>query len=109
MEAVGYIERGGKGRGAYWCIHPDLYNRLSGDGQGETRRRIDWEAAKTRVLSILIERARRCEPGLSNKDIRRITRFDRNQVFRLMAELRQENPGLQPPERGKYARHEFRE
>ena len=59
MESAGYIEHGGKGRGTYWCIHPDLYNRLAEGGQGEVRRRIDWEAAKTRVLSILMERARR--------------------------------------------------
>jgi ATP-dependent DNA helicase RecG len=56
-----------------------------------------------------MERARRGEPGLSNKEIRQITRFDRNQVYRLMTELRQENPFLQSPGRGKYARHEFRQ
>ena len=42
-----------------------------------------------------MERARRNEPGLSNKDIRQITRFDRNQARRLMQELMQENAGLQ--------------
>lgn len=109
MESAGYIEHGGKGRGVYWCIHPDLYNRLTEGDQGEARRRIDWEAAKTRVLSILIERARRSEPGLSNKEIRQITRFDRNQVHRLMTELRQENSDLQPPGRGKYARHKIKD
>lgn len=108
MESERYIEHGGKGRGSYWCIHPDLYNRFTGGDQGEARRRIDWEAAKTRVLSILMERARRGDPGLSNKEIRQITRFDRNQVFRLMTELRQENSDLQPPGRGKHARHEFK-
>ena len=82
-------------------------NRLSESSQAEARQRIDWEAAKTRVLSILLQRARRGEPGLSNKEIRRITRFDRNQVFRLMTELRRENPNLQPPGRGKYAKHEI--
>lgn len=93
----------------YWCIHPDLYNRLTEGDQGEARRRIDWEAAKTRVLSILMERARQDEQGLSNKEIRQITRFDRNQVLQLMAELRRENPEIQPPGRGKYARHAFKE
>ena len=109
MESAGYIEHGGKGRGVYWSIHPDLYNRLTEGNQGEARRRINWEAAKNRVLSILIERARRGETGLSNKEIRQITRFDRNQVHRLMTELRQENPDLQPPGRGKYARYEIKD
>ncbi len=109
MEGRSYIEHGGTKRGAYWCIHPALYARLADDGQADQRRRIDWEAAKTRVLSILMERARRNEAGLSNKEIRQITRFDRHQVHRLMTELRQENPGLLPPGRGKHARHEFKQ
>lgn len=111
MEAVGYLEHGGTGRGAYWCMRPNLYRRLAEaeDGQGEARRRIDWEAAKARVLSILMERARRGEPGLSNQEIRQITRFDRNQVHRLMTELRHEHPGLQPPGRGQSARHTIRQ
>ena len=107
MESSGYVERGVQDEGDYWRIYHDLYKRLSEGGQGEVPRRIDWEAAKTRVLSILIERARRGEPGLSNREIRQITHFDRNQVYRLMAELRQENPDLQPPGRGRHARHEF--
>ncbi len=74
----------------------------------ETRRRIDWDAAKTRVLSILIERAKRGEAGLTNKEIRQITRFDRNHAYRLMRELREENPQIQPPGKGKHARYEYR-
>lgn len=108
MERQGYVEHGGSGRGAYWSIHPELYARLRADGNAETRRRIDWDAAKTRVLSILIERARRGEPGLSNKEIRQITRFDRNHAYRLMRELRKENPQIQPPGKGKHARYEYR-
>ncbi|WP_346796346.1 ATP-binding protein [Halomonas sp. Bachu 37] len=107
MEPLDYVEHGGTGRGAYWSIHPKLYDRLRQDGNAEKRRRIDWDAAKTRVLSILMERARRGEPGLSNKEIRQITRFDRNQTYRLMAELREENPQIQPPGKGKYARYEY--
>ncbi|WP_018716650.1 ATP-binding protein [Arhodomonas aquaeolei] len=108
MERQGYVEHGGSGRGAYWSIHPELYARLRADGNAETRRRIDWDAAKTRVLSILIERAKRGEEGLSNKEIRQITRFDRNHAYRLMRELREENPQIQPPGKGKHARYEYR-
>lgn len=108
MENRDYVEHGGSGRGAYWSIHPELYARLRADGNAETRRRIDWDAAKTRVLSILIERARRGEAGLSNKEIRQITRFDRHHAYRLMRELRAENPQVQPPGKGKHARYEYR-
>lgn len=107
MESAGYIEHGDNGRESYWRIHPELYDRLAQGGQSEVRRGIDWEAAKSRVLSILVERARQGEPGLSNREIRQITRLDRNQALRLMTQLRRENPDLQPPGRGKHARHEF--
>jgi|AntDeeMinimDraft_4_1070355.scaffolds.fasta_scaffold00809_3 ATP-dependent DNA helicase RecG len=108
MEQQDYVEHGGSGRGAYWSIHPELYARLSTHGNAETRRRIDWDAAKTRVLSVLVEREKRGDPGLTNHEVRRITRFDRNHAYRLMRELRAENPEIQPPGRGKYARYEYR-
>jgi ATP-dependent DNA helicase RecG len=85
-----YLERGGTGRGTYWRIQSALYqkivNRLS-----ERTRRIDWEAAKTRVLSVLKQRAVNKEPGLTNAEIRQITLLNRDQVKRLMAELRNES------------------
>ena len=87
MESAGYIEHGGTGRGAYWCIQPEFYNRLAEDGQSEARRRIGWDAAKTRVLSILMDRAKRSEGGLKNAEVRKITRYSRNQVTTLMREL----------------------
>ena len=108
MESVDYIERGGNGQDVYWCIHPDLYNRLAEGGQSGVHRRIGWKAAKTLVMSMLTERSRRGEPGLSNRKIRQFTGFDRNRVHRLMTELMRENPDLQHPGRGRYARYELR-
>lgn len=107
MEQQGYIEHGGTGRGTYWSIHPTLYARLEPGDNAEKRRRIDWDAAKTRVLSILMERAKRGEPGLSNKEIRQITHFSRNQTYRLMVDLRWENPQINPPGKGRFARYEY--
>jgi len=48
---LGYLERGGTGRGTYWILSYDLHSRLSGPGHPDRDRRIDWEAAKTRVLN----------------------------------------------------------
>lgn len=107
LEQRGYVEHGGVGRGTYWSMHPDLYNRLSGDDQGEARRRIDWEAAKTRVLSILVERSRRGEQGMSNQEIRQVTRFDRNQARRLMQELQHENQRLKQFGERRWTRYEY--
>ncbi|MBW1739462.1 MAG: AAA family ATPase, partial [Deltaproteobacteria bacterium] len=53
---LGYLERGGTGRGTYWILSYDLHSRLSGPGHPDRDRRIDWEAAKTRVLSVLKQR-----------------------------------------------------
>jgi len=100
-----YLERGGTGRGTYWTLHAELYRRLSASGPPERSRRIDWEAAKTRILSILMDRAKRGEQGLSNKEIRQITHFDRFQAIRLMKELIAENPDIQKPDRGRNARY----
>lgn len=104
---LGYLERGGTGRGTYWRLRSDLHRRLSAPGHAEQDRRIDWEAAKTRVLSILMDRTKQGEPRHSNKEIRLITHLDRRQVVRLMAELRKENPEIRPPRRGRWARYEW--
>jgi ATP-dependent DNA helicase RecG len=85
-----YLERGGTGRGTYWMLRPDLHHRLSAPGHPERDRRIDWEAAKTRVLSVLKQRAERGALGLTNADVRAITHLGRSQVKRLMDELRSE-------------------
>jgi len=105
---IAYLDRGGTGRGTYWSLRHDLHRSLSASGHPERDRRIDWEAAKTRVLSILMDRARRGEPGLSNKEIRQITRFNRHQVTRMLLELRAENLELQTTGHGAGARYEWK-
>ncbi len=89
----GYLERGGGGAGTYWTLRPELHRRLAGRGDPERDRRIDWEAAKTRVLSVLRQRSRRGEPGLTNSEIRAITHLNRAQAVRLMDQLRTETEG----------------
>jgi len=103
----GYLERGGTGRGTYWIVRYDLHRRLSVPGHPERDRRIEWDAAKTRVLSILMERARRGEPGLSNEGIRQITHYDRNQSRRLMLELMKENPAVRKNGERRWARYAY--
>ncbi len=102
-----YLERGGTGRGTYWMLRPDLHRRLIADGHPERDRRIDWEAAKTRVLSVLRQRAERGDVGLSNAEIRQITHLDRHQVLRLMRELIAENSQVELIGRGRFARYRF--
>jgi len=87
---LGYLERGGAGRGTYWTLRHDLHRSLSASGHPERDRRIDWEAAKTRVLSVLKRRAEKGVPGLQNAEVRQISHFDRQQVNRLIHELEEE-------------------
>ena len=87
---LGYLDRGGSGRGTYWTLRRGIHARLAAPGSPDRDRRMDWEAAKTRVLSALRHRARRGEPGMSNADIRHLTGLGRAQVKRLMGQLAEE-------------------
>lgn len=86
----GYLERGGTGRGIYWSLRADLHHRLGGEGHAERDRRISWEAAKTRILNILLHRHQHGGAPLTNAEIREIARLDRVQAKRLMASLRKD-------------------
>lgn len=100
MEHYALIERGGTGRGTYWTLNPKVHEQLAAPGHPERDRRIDWEAAKARVLSILMERSKRKGSGISNKEIRQVTHYNRQQVTRLINQLRNEHPQIQMSGRG---------
>jgi len=108
MEKTGYIEHGGAGRGAYWSINPALYRKLSDTKDADMRRRIDWDAAKTRILSVLKERAKHGEPGLSNAEIRHITKYGRNHAYQLITELREENAEIEMINKNKKALYVYK-
>ena len=84
---LGYLDQGGSGRNSYWTLRPNVHARLAGPGDPERDRRLDWEAAKTRVLSVIRQRAKRGDDPLANADVRRMTRFNRHEVLRLVSEL----------------------
>lgn len=100
-----YLERGGSGRGTWWRMKPALHKRLDGMGHAERNQRIDWDVAKTRVLNMLKQRAKRGELGMSNSEVREVTGYDRQQVNRLIHELESEAVRLTGHGRG--ARYAF--
>lgn len=100
VQIFDYLERGGAGRGSWWRMKPALHRRLEGLGHAERDQRIDWGVAKTRVLNMLKQRARRGEPGLTNAGIREVTAYDRQQVNRLIHELEAEGVRMQGHGRG---------
>lgn len=89
-----WIERGGTGRGTYWRLARSLANRLLPQSLLRSQSRIDLETAKTRITSILKQRSNAKELGLSNAEIRTITSFNRDQVNRLMRDLRHQHPEI---------------
>jgi ATP-dependent DNA helicase RecG len=104
----GWIQRGGTGRGTYWTLSLPLARNLRTDALQESVTRIDWDSAKTRVLSMLKQRATAAQPGMSNAEIRAVLKYDRNQVFKLLQELRHENPKVVSTSHGAGARYEWK-
>ncbi len=102
-----YLKRGGGGRGTYWTISRSVHQSLMAPGNFDSKQRMDWDASKTRVLSILMQRAKKGEVGLTNADIRQITMFNRQQVFRLMRQLIDENPRISLLSKGRYAQYKY--
>ncbi len=90
----GYLEHGGSGRSLYWSLHPAIYRELELDGHPYGDRRTEWEAAKMHVLSMLRQQKDSPDKYLTNADIRKITRLNRDQVKRLMRELRDQYPQI---------------
>ncbi len=90
----GYLEHGGSGRSLYWALHPAIYRELELEGHPYGDRRTEWEAAKMHVLSMLRQQKDSSENYLTNADIRKITRLNRDQVKRLMRELRNQHPQI---------------
>lgn len=86
-----FLERGGTGRSTYWALTPGLHRSLNLSGHPDGDSRMDWEAAKAAVLSVLRKRRGTTDNSLMNEDIRKITHLDRFQVSRLMKEMRREH------------------
>ncbi len=89
-----YLDHGGSGRSLYWALHPAVHREFEIDGNPYGDRRTEWEAAKMHVLSMLLQQKNSPEYYLTNADIRKVTRFNRDQVKRLMKELREQHPDV---------------
>ncbi len=84
LERMETIKSIGKGRGRFFELTMAAHKMLVDGISYDRDRTLDAEAIKVRVLSILKDRP------LSNKEISQIGDLTRNQVFKLMSELRRE-------------------
>jgi len=103
----GYLEHGGSGRSYYWSLVPSLHRELALSGHAYGDRRIEWDAAKTRILSVLQQKQGRADMYLKNDEIRQITHLNRHQVTRLMNELMQENPSIKKDGKNRASQYFF--
>ena len=84
LEHLGSIEHGGFGKSTYYRLTRVAMDQLGKSLGYDRDKRLDREAIKTRVLSILHDRQ------LSNKEIREISQMKRQNVVELMNDLRAE-------------------
>jgi ATP-dependent DNA helicase RecG len=75
------IEQGGTGKGRYYTLAREIYTLMKSSINYDKDKILDRESVKLKILSILKDRR------LTNRDIRQITGYDRQQVIRLMREL----------------------
>jgi ATP-dependent DNA helicase RecG len=80
----GLLKSGGTGKARYYFLSRLSYARLGTTLDYYVDRRLDRENIKARLLDTLRDRP------LSNSEIRQITQMGRQQVTRLMADLRRE-------------------
>lgn len=83
---LGYLDSGGN-RNTYWTLRPEVHAKLVLGAGAEGSRKLEWEVAKTRIMNVIRRQADRGEAPLVNSDVRRITGFDRHQVYRLIHEF----------------------
>ncbi|AFZ67204.1 RNA-binding domain-containing protein [Deinococcus peraridilitoris] len=84
LEEGGAVEHAGYGKGLFYRLSRLAMDQLGDSLRYDRNARLEKEAVKTRVLSLLKERP------LTNREVREISDLDREGVKRLMEELREE-------------------
>jgi len=80
----------------YYSLTREVYSMLQKGIEYDRDKRLDKEAIKMRILSILKER------NLTNAEVRHMTGMDRQQVLRLMRELEADGVQIKGSGRGAY-------
>jgi len=90
------IKSGGTVKKKYYSLTREVYSMLQKGIEYDRDKRLDKEAIKMRILSILKER------NLTNAEVRHMTGMDRQQVLRLMRELEADGVQIKGSGRGAY-------
>jgi len=83
-----YLDRNGRGRGTYWTLRPDVRARIAVKAAPPYGQAVDEEAAKAHIVRAAEITASQNPPGITNKEVRQLTRLSRQMTTRLLRELR---------------------
>ena len=97
----GYLQRMLTGQEAAWALRREMYDRIYDERLWKRQRRWYREKLKERVLHILKQRAEEGDEGISNAEIRQMTRLKANRSRTLLYEMMSEYPQIEHIDRGR--------
>ena len=97
----GYLQRMLTGGEAAWALRREMYDRIYDERLLKRQRRWYREKLKERVLHILKQRAEEGDEGISNAEIRQMTRLKASRSRTLLYEMMSEYPQIEHIDRGR--------
>jgi ATP-dependent DNA helicase RecG len=105
----GYLQRISSGQETVWALRREMYAVLYDERLLIRQRRWEWEKLKERVLHLLKQRAEEGDEGISNAEIRQVTRLKANRSLMFLYELMKEHPQIEHIDRGRLSVFRWRE
>lgn len=97
----GYLQRMFTGQESAWALRREMYDRIYDERLLKRQRRWYREKLKERVLHILKQRAEEGDEGISNAEIRHMTRLKAHRSRTLLYEMMSEYPEIEHIDRGR--------
>jgi hypothetical protein len=97
------------GQESAWALRREMYDRIYDERLLKRQRRWYREKLKERVLHILKQRAEEGDEGISNAEIRQMTRLKANRSRTLLYEMMSEYPQIEHIDRGRLSIFRWRE
>jgi len=105
----GYLQRMFTGQESAWALRREMYDRIYDERLLKRQRRWYREKLKERVLHILKQRAEEGNEGISNAEIRQMTRLKAHRARTLLYEMMSEYPQIEHVDRGRLSIFRWRE
>jgi len=105
----GYLQCMFTGQESAWALRREMYDRIYDERLLKRQRRWYREKLKERVLHILKQRAEEGDEGISNAEIRQMTRLKANRSRTLLYEMMSEYPQIEHIDRGRLSIFRWRE